>query len=175
MTKMFAWGVELLYNKYIMEQFFAQNGDIILKLILAIFLGTLVGAERFLVHKEAGLKTHALVSMGSALFVIISEFLVQKYSGLNGFNPVMIPSNIIVGIGFLGAGTIVLSGARLKGLTTAGGLWVTAGIGMAAGFGFSSLAIISTVLVLLILIFVNILEKPLLKISEENIHQNQEN
>jgi putative Mg2+ transporter-C (MgtC) family protein len=150
-----------------MEQFFTQNSEIILRLVLAVGLGLLVGAERLLVHKDAGMKTHALVSLGSAVFVLISETLVQKYINLPGLNPVMIPSQIIVGIGFLGAGSIMIYGSRLRGLTTAGGLWVTAGIGMAAGFGFYSLALIVTVLVLFILILVNIFEKPIRKISEE--------
>ena len=151
-----------------MEQFFTQNSEIILRLAVAIGLGMLIGAERFLVHKEAGLKTHSLVSMGSALFIIISEYLSVLYAGKAGYNPGMIASNIIVGIGFLGAGSIIFQGTRLKGLTTAGGLWVTAGIGMAAGFGLFSLAVISTVLVLIILVVMNLFEKPLLKISGEN-------
>lgn len=152
-----------------MEQFFTQNGDVILKLVLAVGFGLIVGAERFFVHKGegAGMKTHALVSLGSAVFVLISEALVQKYMNFPGFNPIMIPSQIIVGVGFLGAGSIMVYGSQLRGLTTAGGLWVMAGIGMAVGFGFYSLAIIVTVLVLLILILINILEKPFRKISEE--------
>ena len=150
-----------------MEQFFAQNSEMVLRLVVAVGFGLIVGAERFLVHKDAGMKTHALVALGSAVFVLISEALVQKYINLPGLNPVMIPSEIIVGIGFLGAGSIMLAGSRLRGLTTAGGLWVTAGIGMASGFGLYSLALIVTVLVLLILILVNILEKPIRKISEE--------
>ncbi|MDD5721450.1 MAG: MgtC/SapB family protein [Candidatus Pacebacteria bacterium] len=150
-----------------MEQFFIQNGDVILKLVVAVGLGLLVGAERFFVHKDAGMKTHALVSLGSAVFVLVSEALVQKYINLPGLNPVMIPSQIVVGIGFLGAGSIMLYGSQLRGLTTAGGLWVTAGIGMAAGFGLYSLAILVTVLVLLILVLINILEKPIRKIVEE--------
>ena len=83
----------------------------------------------------------------------------------------MIASNIIVGIGFLGAGSIMLRGPHLVGLTTAGGLWVTAGIGMACGFGFFDLAVISTFLVLLIFILLNILEKPIRKISDENLNR----
>jgi len=151
-----------------MEQFFIQNSEVTLKLVLAVALGLLVGVERFFVHKGegAGMKTHALVSLGSAVFVLISEALVQKYMNLPGFNPIMIPSQIIVGVGFLGAGSIMVYGSQL-GLTTAGGLWVMAGIGMAVGFGFYSLAIIITILVLLILILINILEKPIRKISNE--------
>lgn len=150
-----------------MSQFLAQNSDIFLKLILAVGLGLLVGAERLLVHKEAGMKTHALVSLGSALFVIVSEMIAIKYTNVGGFDPTRIASQVIVGIGFLGAGSIMLKGSHLLGLTTAGGLWVTAGIGMAAGFGFYNLAIIVTVLALLVLTVVNILEKPIRKISDE--------
>ena len=150
-----------------MEQFFTQNGDIMLKLILAVFLGMLIGAERLFVHKDAGMKTHTLVALGSAVFVIISEILVQKYANLPDINPVMIPAQVIVGIGFLGAGSIMIYRTQLRGLTTAGGLWVTAGIGMAAGLGMTALASIVTVLVLFILILVNIMEKPIKKISED--------
>jgi putative Mg2+ transporter-C (MgtC) family protein len=135
--------------------------------VIAVGLGLLVGAERLIVHKDAGMKTHALVAMGAAVFVLISEELVKKYANLPGFNPTMIPAQIILGIGFLGAGSIVLyNGSQLRGLTTAGGLWVTAAIGMAAGFGFYGLALITTILVLLILTLVYIFEKPIRKISE---------
>jgi len=148
-----------------MQEFFIQNGDIILKLVAAMGFGMLIGAERLLMHKEAGMKTHALVAMGSAVFIIISEMLALKYSS-GTFDPSRIASQIIVGIGFLGAGSIIFKGSRLQGLTTAGGLWVTAGIGMASGFGLYSLAAITTVLVLLILVAMNIIEKPIRKISD---------
>jgi len=147
-----------------MTQFFTQNSDIILKLVIAIILGMFIGAERLLVHKEAGMKTHALVSIGAALFIIVSEIIGKKYIG-SGFNPAQMASNIIVGIGFLGAGAIILQGSRLVGMTTAGGLWVTAGIGMACGFGLYNLAIIATILVLFIFLVMNILENPIKKIS----------
>jgi len=149
-----------------MSQFMIQNSDIIFRLLLAVILGMLIGVERVLVHKEAGMKTHALVSLGSAVFIIISEMIALKYASAGGFDPTRIASQVIVGIGFLGAGSIILQGNRLLGLTTAGGLWVTAGIGMAAGFGFYSLAVITTVLVLLVLIVVNFLENPIRKISD---------
>ncbi|MEK7539100.1 MAG: MgtC/SapB family protein [Patescibacteria group bacterium] len=149
-----------------MSELIIQNSDIILRLVTAVAFGMLIGAERILVHKEAGMKTHALVSMGSAVFVLVSEAIVQKYINLPGLNPTMIPAQIIVGIGFLGAGSIMLQGSRLLGLTTAGGLWVTASIGMAAGFGLFGLAFISMVLVLIIFVVINILEKPIRKISD---------
>jgi len=145
--------------------FFTQNGDIILRLVTAVVLGMIVGVERLLVHKEAGMKTHALVAIGAAVFALVSEELVQKYINLPGINPTMIPAQIVLGIGFLGAGSIMLQGSRLRGLTTASGLWVVAGIGLASGLGFYSLAIISTILVLFIFTLVNILEKPIRKIT----------
>jgi putative Mg2+ transporter-C (MgtC) family protein len=150
-----------------MTQFFIGNQAIILDLVVAVILGLLVGGERLFVHKDAGMKTHALVSLGAALFVIISTKTVEIYSNLPGFSPTMIVAQIVVGIGFLGAGSIMVYGSRLRGLTTAGGLWVTAGIGMASGFGFLAIATISTVLVLMVLILVNILEKPIRKYVEE--------
>ena len=148
-----------------MQEFFVQNGELILKLSAAMGFGMLIGAERLLMHKEAGMKTHALVALGSAVFIIISEMIALKYS-TGSFDPSRIASQIIVGIGFLGAGSIIFKGSRLQGLTTAGGLWVTAGIGMASGFGLYSLAAITTVLVLLILVAMNIIEKPIRKISD---------
>ena len=149
-----------------MSQFFIQNSHIILKLIVAAGLGMLVGLERILVHKEAGMKTHALVSLGAAVFIIVSEMIAVKYAIIGGLDPSRVASQIIVGIGFLGAGSIILQGNRLSGLTTASGLWVTAGIGMAAGFGFYSLAVMTTVLVLFILVVVYLFEKPIRKISD---------
>jgi putative Mg2+ transporter-C (MgtC) family protein len=148
-----------------MEQFLAQNSEIILRLSLAMVLGMCVGAERLFVHKEAGMKTHALVAMGAAVFMLVSEAMVEKYINLAGLNPTMIPAQIIVGIGFLGAGMIMFRDSQLRGLTTASGLWVTAGIGMAAGFGLYGLATVVTVLTLLVFIAMNIIEKPIRKIS----------
>ena len=154
-----------------MENFFAGNGEIIIRLTTAVLLGILIGLERVLVHKEAGMKTHALVAMGSALFVIISEFLALNYPDAVGFDPGRIASQIIVGIGFFAAGSIILPGSRVRGLTTASGMWVTAGIGMAAGFGFLGLAIIATALILLIQILINFIERPVRDILDQKDDQ----
>jgi putative Mg2+ transporter-C (MgtC) family protein len=150
-----------------MSEFWAQNGEIIIRLLVAVGLGMAIGLERVFVHKEAGMKTHAMVSLGAAVFMIISETMTLKYISLPGLSPTMIVAQVVVGIGFLGAGSIIFQGNRVSGLTTAGGLWVTAGIGMAAGFGFYSLAVITTVLVILVLIVVSIAERPIRKISED--------
>jgi putative Mg2+ transporter-C (MgtC) family protein len=123
-------------------------------------------------HKEvgvkthAGTKTHALVSLGAAVFVVVSEMIAIKYASIGGLDPTRIASQIVVGIGFLGAGSIILQDSRLIGLTTASGLWVTAGIGMAAGFGFYALAVIATLLVLFVLVVVNMFERPLKQVYE---------
>ncbi|MCF7833826.1 MAG: MgtC/SapB family protein [Candidatus Pacebacteria bacterium] len=150
-----------------MEQFFAENSDIFLKLIVALVLGMFIGAERTLVHKEAGMKTHALVSLGAALFMIISEMTGEKYASIGGFDPIRMASQIVVGIGFLGAGMVIFQGSKVRGLTTAGGLWVVGGIGVATGLGFFTLAITATILVLVIFVFLNILENPIRKMSNE--------
>ncbi len=144
-----------------MIEFFSSNSEIITRLLVAVALGLIVGTERILVRKSAGMKTHAMVSLGSALFIIISEMIAIKYQVIGGFDPTRIASQIIVGVGFLGAGSIMFQGNRLHGLTTAGGLWVTAGIGMAAGFGLYSLAIITTLLVLFVFVVISMMEKPI--------------
>lgn len=139
------------------------NMDIVLRLFIALILGMIIGTERVWAHKTAGMRTYALVSMGAALFIIISEMISIRYLNIGGFDPTRIASQIIVGIGFLGTGSIMLQGSRLKGLTTASGLWITAGIGMAAGLGFFQLAIITTILILFVFIVLWFLEEQLKK------------
>lgn len=146
--------------------FFIENSDLFIKLTLAIVLGLSIGTERLFAHKETGMKTHALVALGACIFVIISETLALQYGTEGSFDPSRIASQIIVGIGFLGAGSIMRQGSRPTGLTSAAGIWLTAGIGMAVGFGFYKLAILGTILVLLILVVFNMIERPL----REKIH-----
>jgi putative Mg2+ transporter-C (MgtC) family protein len=135
--------------------------DIIIRLSVALLLGMIIGTERVWAHKTAGIRTYALVSMGSALFVIISNEMVKYYVGISGLNPLMIVSQIVVGIGFLGAGLIFTKDSKLIGLTTATGLWVAAGIGMAAGFKLFNIAIVATLLTLFIFIVLWFMEKNL--------------
>lgn len=134
-----------------MEHFFdTQTVEIIIRLTIALLLGMAIGTERVWAHKTAGMRTYALVSMGSALFVIISDQMVQYYSNFAGLNPLHMVANVLVGIGFIGTGLIVTKDSKLMGLTTATGLWVSAGIGMAAGFGLTKIAIIATFLTLFV-------------------------
>jgi len=142
-----------------MEQFFTQNADVIIKLVLAMVLGMIIGIERYIAHRTAGMRTYALLSMGSALFIIISEAVTRTYiSSSLGLNPLHIAAAMITGIGFLGAGVMLWKESTLVGLTTATSFWTSAGIGMAVGFGFYSLAIISTVLILFVFLALWFLE-----------------
>ena len=132
--------------------------DFILRLFAASLLGAVIGLEREYRAKEAGFRTHFLVAMGSALFMIISQFgfeqiLVQsRDADLNvRLDPSRIAAQVVSGIGFIGAGTIIFQRHVVRGLTTAAGLWVTSAIGMTCGAGLYLLATASTVLVLICL------------------------
>lgn len=126
--------------------------DGVLKLVLAILLGGTLGLERSLARKTAGMRTYTLVALGSALFVIVSQVVTDQYlaMGIRAFDPLRVASQVVVGIGFLGAGLIIVQNNKLYGLTTAAGLWVAAGIGMAVGFGLYVLAIAVTILTLFV-------------------------
>lgn len=121
------------------------------RLLVAAFLGAALGLERSLAGKHAGMRTYALVSMGSALFVMVGVLASYQLSVFSGINPLQIASNVVLGVGFLGTGLAVFRGEHPVELTTAAGLWVSAGLGMAAGFGFGFLALAATVLAMLIL------------------------
>ncbi len=137
--------------------------DLGLRLLIALALGMMVGMERAWAHKTAGMRTYALVSMGSALFVVISEQVVSSYAHFPGINPLHLVSNILVGVGFIGTGLIMTRDSKLTGLTSATGLWVSAGIGMAVGFKFFGLAIITTALTLFIFVALWFIEHQLKK------------
>jgi putative Mg2+ transporter-C (MgtC) family protein len=149
------WVPPSCYNKTMPETTFARPLDIIaLRLILAVALTGLVGWERERLRKPAGFRTHILVGIGSTLVVMVSIFMSDLYSGK--VDPSRIASNVVVGIGFLGAGTIMRSREGIiTGLTTAASLWVVAGIGLAVGCGFYSGALLTTALVMVVLYFMN--------------------
>jgi putative Mg2+ transporter-C (MgtC) family protein len=127
----------------------------LLRLALAAVLGGLIGVERELREREAGLRTHLLVALGSALFTIVGaygfhDFLESGQSVVRA-DPTRIAAQIVTGIGFLGAGAIIRQGFSVRGLTTAATLWVVAAVGLAAGAGYYSAAVITTALVLIAL------------------------
>jgi putative Mg2+ transporter-C (MgtC) family protein len=143
--------------------FDAGTIDVMVRLFVALLLGMIIGIERVWAHKTAGMRTYALVSMGSALFVIVSNEMVKYYSGFSGLNPLMIIAQIVVGVGFIGSGLIFSKESKMMGLTTATGLWVSAGIGMAAGFKLYSIAIIATFFTLFIFTVLWFVEEQLKK------------
>lgn len=152
-----------------MESLFSSQ-DILLfeQLALAVFLGMVIGLERTLAGKSAGLRTFALVSLGACLFTIISR-IAPDFLGRAGFDPSRIASQIVVGIGFLGAGLIIHTESKSKGLTTAAGLWVTAAIGMAVGYALYAIAIAATVLTLCIFLVLWVIEHRFVK-EAQHLH-----
>lgn len=131
-----------------------MDTELLLRIALAGGLGALIGVERQLRAKEAGLRTHILVCIGSAMFMIVSKYGFADLLA-NGHNIVLDPSRIsaqvVSGIGFLGAGTIMLNKQIVRGLTTAAGLWVTAAIGLIVGSGMYAIGIYGTLMTLLVL------------------------
>ena len=130
----------------------------VIRLLVATLLGALIGLEREYHAKEAGVRTHLLVALGSCLFMIISIYGFDAYLGRDhvSFDPSRIASQVVTGIGFIGAGTIILQKQVVRGLTTAAGVWVTAAIGLACGDGMYLLAVISTAVVLISLGLINL-------------------
>ena len=122
--------------------------EALLRLALAALFGGAIGIEREFREREAGLRTHMLVSVGSALFTIVSAYgftsFIESGSSAVRADPTRIAAQIVTGIGFLGAGAIIRMGVSVRGLTTAASLWVVAAIGMAAGAGYWSASLITT-------------------------------
>ena len=122
-----------------------MTGELILRLALAAGLGTLIGMERAYRAKTAGTRTHCLVALGSALFMIVSQYgFLDAPAGVRAADPARVAAQIVSGIGFLGAGTIIMQKHVIHGLTTAAGMWVAAGIGMAAAAGLYWVAVAAT-------------------------------
>ena len=126
--------------------------ELLLRLALAAALGGAIGVERELRDREAGFRTHMLVSVGAALFTLVSAYAWTdwRFSTPQGvvFDPTRIAAQIVTGIGFIGAGAIIRQGLSIRGLTTAATLWAVAAIGMAAGAGYYEAAVVATALVL---------------------------
>ena len=135
---------------------------VITRLSVAIILAALFGIERELTGKVAGLRTHILVCAGACVFTLLSlyGFKMHVTEGLAGVNdPARIGAQIITGIGFIGAGTIMRNGSNILGITTAATLWMAAAIGMACGCGLFSIGIFATFLTLIVLILIRQFEK----------------
>ena len=122
--------------------------QMMIRLVLAALLGGIVGIEREIHAKAAGFRTHILVCIGSCLIMLTSMHMFDIYKGLGNADPGRIAAQVVSGIGFLGAGTIIRSRASVLGLTTAASLWAVAGIGLAVGSGLFTVSIFTTVLII---------------------------
>ncbi|MDN5277381.1 MAG: putative Mg2+ transporter-C (MgtC) family protein [Clostridiales bacterium] len=131
----------------------------IFKLVLAMLLGGLVGLEREITNRPAGFRTHTLVCMGSTLVMVTSMHLFRLYHGIVNLDPARLGAQVISGIGFLGAGTILKDKTRVRGLTTAASLWVVACIGLAIGAGLYEVSVFVAVLAYITLILLKRMER----------------
>ncbi|WP_461181538.1 MgtC/SapB family protein [Virgibacillus kimchii] len=130
----------------------------IIRILIALVLSGLIGFEREVKRHFAGFRTHILVGVGACLMMLLSLFgfeaFIVTYDNVR-FDPARIPSYVISGIGFLGAGTIIVYGGTIRGLTTAASIWAVAGIGLVVGAGMYAAAVFTTMVILISLIFLN--------------------
>lgn len=134
------------------------ENDVLIRLVLSVALGGLIGVEREMHRRHAGLRTNILVCLGSCLIMLISLHVFEIYKNVASLDPSRIASGVIAGIGFLGAGTIMREREGVRGLTTAACLWVVSAIGLAVGCGFISAGLVVTALTLIVLFFLRYLE-----------------
>lgn len=125
------------------------------RILLALLLGAIVGAERKHKGQVAGIRTFALISMGACLAMLLSIYVPQEYMGLKNGDPGRIAAQVITGIGFLGGGAMIQQKGAVRGLTTAAGIWITAIIGMAVGVGMYLASIICTLLIFMVIVGFN--------------------
>ena len=148
----------------------------ILNIFIAALLGGAIGFEREYRSKEAGFRTHLLVGLGSGLFMVLSLHGFDDFVGIQGIqrDPSRIAAQVVSGIGFIGAGTIIFQKNVVKGLTTAAGLWVTSAIGMTAGTGMFALATAATAMVIVCLEAVNFIHHKVFKQPYDEETKNEE-
>ena len=143
------------FTDYLPESYLTMydNLEFLIRLLLAIMLGALVGLERSKRQKEAGIRTHCIIACSAAVFMILSKYAFLDIGGIAGVreaDPSRIAAQVVSGISFLGAGVIFKNGNTIRGLTTAAGMWATAAIGMAIGAGMYCGGIFETALLILI-------------------------
>ena len=145
-----------------------------LKILVTVFLTGIIGVERELRNKDAGLRTHILVGVGSTLIVLTSYYIFDMFKSVVPIDPTRIISNIVTGIGFLCAGTIIRAGAHVAGLTTAATSWIVSGIGMTVGAGDYKTAVIVTICVTFVLIGVRTIEQEIsLRFKDKTLNGRQ--
>ena len=136
------------------------------RLIAAVLAGALIGLEREAHAKPAGFRTYIIISLGSALLMVLSIYIPQTYTAFQNGDPSRIAAQVVTGIGFLGAGAIFRLGVNVRGLTTAAGIWTTAAIGMVLGAGMFAVGGVALALTLLALTLLNTLEGRLISATE---------
>jgi len=139
-----------------------SDSQIIYRLGLTVLLSGIIGLERQIQRRYAGLRTHILLALGSCLIMLTSLYVFDIYKDITKLDPARIAAGVITGIGFLGAGTIIRDNEGVRGLTTAASLWVVSGIGLAVGCGFCNAAIYSTVLTIIVLFVLRYVENTIL-------------
>ncbi len=138
--------------------------DICLRFLCAMIVGMVIGIEREYTHRPAGMRTHILVALGACAVMVVGQLLFAQYLPYGAAtDPARLSAQVISGVGFLGAGTIMREGANVKGLTTAASLWAVAGLGIAAGGGYFAVAIIGTVFMFITLTVFELLQHVLVK------------
>ena len=143
--------------------------EIGLRLACAMLVGLVIGTEREYTHRPAGMRTHILVALGACVVSITGEIIFNHYNSLGAFpDPARLSAQVITGVGFLGAGTILREGPSVKGLTTAASLWAVACLGIAAGFGYYAIAILGMVCILITLTLFELLQRVLLRPSHKS-------
>ncbi len=142
-----------------------------MRLLLSALIGFIIGVERKMRSKEAGMRTHAMVCLGACLFMLISKY---GFSDVDTYDASRIASQVVAGVGFLGAGMILYRKHSIHGLTTAAGIWATAGIGMAIGCGLYIVAISATIVMMIVLLllclpinFLRTPDRPIVKVVFE--------
>lgn len=130
--------------------------EILARLGLAVLFGLILGIEREYIGKPAGMRTYALVTLGAAVFTIISIYGFSNTGG--AIDPSRVAAQVVTGIGFLGAGIIIFRGTRVEGITTASGLWVAAAIGMATGAGMYLVAAAAALLAFVVMVILRRLD-----------------
>ena len=141
--------------------------EVAIRLVLSVLLSSLVGFERELRGRAAGLRTHILMGLSSCLLMLVSIFVAQSYGENNLFDPGRIAAGVVTGVGILCAGTIMRFGTSVKGLTTAASLWAVAALGLAVGAGFYMAACLATTLILITLFILSYFVKNIVKTKDE--------
>lgn len=138
--------------------------DVVVRMMLAMLIGLVVGGERELTHRPAGMRTHMLVSLGACAVMITSQMIFAQYRPFGATpDPARLSAQVITGVGFLGAGTILREGNSIKGLTTAASVWTVACLGVAVGGGYIAVGLVGMVCMMITLVVFEFLQNKLMR------------